>query len=80
MLQGQDKVWMHYVKDIIASDIYSAVFLASYAKYIKTSKSFADAMEVVDLQKYKVLKQPLKVRQAIRERSDVPFVFVIGKN
>lgn len=80
MLRGHDKVWMHYVKDIIASDVYSAVFLASYMRYARTSKSYADGMEVVDLQKYKVVKQPNKVRQAIRERANVPFVFVIGKN
>jgi hypothetical protein len=80
MLRGHNKTWMHYVKDIIASDVYSAVFLASYIRVAHTSKSYADAMEVVDLQKYKILKQPLKVRQAILERKDVPFVFVIGKN
>jgi hypothetical protein len=80
MLQGQNKVWMHYVKDIIASDVYSAVLLASYMRYVKQSKTYTDSLEVIDLQKYKVLKQPVKVRQAIRERSDIPFVFVIGKN
>ncbi|MBL7719225.1 MAG: hypothetical protein JNL72_10355 [Flavipsychrobacter sp.] len=80
MLRGQDKIWMHYVKDIIAADIYSAIFLASYLRYTRVSKSYTDSLEVVDLQKYKVLKQPQKVRQCIRERANVPFVFIIGKN
>lgn len=71
---------MHYIKDIIASDVYSAVFLASYMRQATLNRSYTDSLEVVDLQKYKVLKQPQKVRQAIRERVNIPFVFVVGKN
>jgi hypothetical protein len=80
MLRGRNKTWMHYINDIIASDVYSAVFLASYMRHATLNRTYADSLEVVDLQKYKVLKQAAKVRQAIRERTDIPFVFIVGKN
>lgn len=71
---------MHYVKDIIAADVYSAVFLASYMRQVAITKSYVPALEVIDLQKYKVIKETKKVSQALRERMSVPFVFVVGKN
>lgn len=75
-----DQVWLHYVKNIIAADVSSAVFLASYLKYTETSKTFASSIEVLDLQKYKVIRQENKVRVALRNRRDEPFVFPVGKN
>jgi hypothetical protein len=80
MWKGQDKTWLHYVKDIIAADVYSAVFLASYLRQVAITKSYVPALEVIDLQKYKVIKETKKVSQALRERMSVPFVFVVGKN
>jgi hypothetical protein len=80
MWSRQDKVWLHYVKDIIATDVYSAVFLASYLRYTSMNKTHIAFLEVIDLQKYKVIKQKHKVRAAIKERANVPFVFVVCKN
>ena len=75
-----NNVWLHYVKNIIAADVSSAVFLASYLRYTGINKDYASSLEVVDLQKYKVIKKTAKVRQALRDRVNVPFVFVVGKN
>ncbi|MES2701363.1 MAG: hypothetical protein V4649_01935 [Bacteroidota bacterium] len=58
----------------------SAVFLASYLRYTDLSKNYASAMEVIDLQRYRVIKQDTKVRIALRDRLHIPFVFVVGKN
>ena len=80
MWQGQDKTWLHYVKDIIAADVYSAVFLASYIRQSAMRKSYIPALEIIDLQKYKVIKEVKKVKSALRERVHIPFVFVVGKN
>jgi len=80
MWQGQDKTWLHYVKDIIAADVYSAVFLASYLRQGAIRKTYVPALEVIDLQKYKVIKEVKKVNMALRERIHIPFVFVVGKN
>jgi len=80
MWQGQDKTWLHYVKDIIAADVYSAVFLASYLRQGTLRRSYLPALEVIDLQKYKVVTDVKKVGKALRERMHIPFVFVVGKN
>lgn len=80
MLSGQDQAWLHYVNNIIAADVYSAVFLGSYMRNMRLNKSYAPYMEVFDLQKYQVISREQKVRQAIKERSAIPFVFVVGKN
>ncbi|MBA3827893.1 MAG: hypothetical protein H0X33_03060 [Taibaiella sp.] len=80
MISGQNRVWLHYIKDIIAADVYSGVFLASYMRHSGITKSYVSSLEVVDLQRYKVIKNTPRVRQAIKERSHVPFVFVVGKN
>jgi hypothetical protein len=76
----EEKEWLHYVKNIIAADVPSAVFLASYLRHTGISRDYATALEVVDLQKYKVVRQANKVKIALRERSGIPFVFVVGKN
>jgi hypothetical protein len=79
-MRHKNHVWLHYVKNIIAADVPSAVFLASYMRYNHISKNYASAVEIIDLQKYKVIRQAPKVRAALRDRIRVPFVFMVGKN
>ena len=76
----ENNLWLHYVKNIIAADVTSAVFLASYLRHSRMSKNYASSLEIIDLQKYKVITQENKVRIALRERTNIPFVFVVGKN
>jgi len=76
----ENKTWLHYIKNIIAADVSSAVFLAAYIRHCTISKNYTSSLEIIDLQKYKVIKQDAKVRIALRERINIPFVFVIGKN
>lgn len=80
MWSGYDKVWMHYINDIIAADVYSAVFLATYMRQTVLTKQYINFLEIIDLQKYKVIRSFPKVRSAIKERSKIPFVFVVSKN
>ena len=76
----ENNTWLHYVKNIIAADVSSAIFLASYMRRCNISKKYASSLEIIDLQKYKVITQDTKVRIALRERANIPFVFVVGKN
>ena len=76
----ENNTWLHYVKNIIAADVSSAIFLASYLRYSNTNKNYASSLEIIDLQKYKVIKQHTKVLIALRERVNIPFVFIVGKN
>jgi len=81
MWHRQDKVWMHYLNDIIAADVASAVFLASHLRQLIWTCQEARFLEVMDLQHYRVLRQPDRVRAAIKcQRLQQPFVFAVGKN
>ncbi|RYD55535.1 MAG: hypothetical protein EOP56_15590 [Sphingobacteriales bacterium] len=77
---GEDKVWLHYRKDIMAADMSAASFLSGYLRNLTVTRLYTNNLEVIDLQKYKVIKQAPKVHTALRERTTVPFVFVVGKN
>ena len=76
----ENKVWHHYLNDIIASDSHSADFLASYLTYTRLNKDYTSFLEIIDLQKYKIISVPSRVRIALRERLHLPFVFIVGKN
>lgn len=76
----QDKVWINYRSDIIAADTTSGSFLAKYLRFTLLNRSHISTLEVIDLQKYKVIKGEKRVRSAIRERLDIPFVFLSCNN
>ena len=80
MWSGQNKVWMHYLNDIIAADVASAVFLSSYLRVALRGRPNANYHEVADLQRYKLIRNPKKVRSAMMSRSHTPFVFILSKN
>lgn len=80
MYTGKDKTWMHYVNDIIAADVASAVLLSSHLRRTVRSLAHAGALEVIDLQRYKVLRNAKKVKVAMNSRLHIPFVFLVGKN
>lgn len=79
MWQGQN-TWIHYVKNIIAADISSAIFLASFLRRSNMNKSYIAHLEAIDLQRYKVLTKKNKVRAALSEATNTPFIFFVGKN
>lgn len=79
MWQRQN-TWIHYVKNIIAADIASAIFLASFMRRSYMNKSYIASLEVADLQRYKLIKKKEKVRAALNDNASTPFVFFIGKN
>ena len=80
MWSGQDKVWMHYLNDIIAADVASAVFLSSFMRHAVRNRANAQYHEIADLQKYKLIRSTNKVRIALSNRANLPFVFILGKN
>lgn len=80
MYTGKDKTWMHYVNDIIAADVASAVFLSSHLRRTVRSYAHTNALEVLDMQRYKVFRTARKVKAAMGTRLGIPFVFLIGKN
>lgn len=74
------RVWIQYLKSIGATDSSSARFLERYIQRISISKEYAAALEIFDLQQYKVIKKSAKVKDALREKIKMPFIFVACKN
>ena len=77
---GQDKVWMHYLNDIIAADVASAVFLSTYMRHALRGRTLGTYHEVADLQRYRLYRNARKVKAAMHNRAHLPFVFILGKN
>lgn len=71
---------MHYLNDIIAADVASAVFLSTYMRHAVRGRMVPKYHEVADIQRYKLLRSPKKVGKALSGRMHLPFVFVLGKN
>ncbi len=80
MWSGQQKTWIHYRNDIVASDVNTAIFLSGYLRQVSIHRLYVNSMEIADLQRYKLIKEHKKVNMAIRERLKTPFVFTINKN
>ena len=71
---------MHYLHDIIAADLASGVFLAHFLRQLRLTRNYVSSLEIMDLQRYKVITKPSKVKVSIRNADESSFVFVVGKN
>lgn len=75
MWDNGDKVWENH-EGILATDLSTAKFLHNYLRYMRVSRSYANCMEVIDLQSYKIQRNIRKVKQAINEQKHLePFIF-----
>lgn len=79
MWQGKD-AWLNYVKNIIAADVSSAIFLAGYLRRINVNKNCTASLEIIDLHRYRVITNRKKVFAAINKGINKPFVFLVGRN
>lgn len=77
---GEDKVWTRYRTDVLAADAGAAAQLMALIHVITISRVYSHCIEVIDLQRYKTIRRPAKVRQALKERLHLPFVFAVGRN
>lgn len=75
-----NKTWLTYKKGLIATNAASAAFLSDYLHHLTINRTYLAALEVIDLQKYKVIKPSRKLKQAINERLKIPFVFLSCNN
>lgn len=76
----ENKTWGHYRDDILAIDVDSAQFIADYIRHSFINSTHLSSIRIIDLQRYKIIRQPRKVKSALRERSAVPFVFIACNN
>jgi hypothetical protein len=77
---NRDRVWNRYVKNIIAADKPTAIFLAAYIKRVDINKEYVSSVEIFDLQQYTVISKAAKVRGVLRDKLNKPFIFIACKN
>ena len=80
MWGGFNKVWTRYTDDLIASDKQSAYFLETFTHRMRVQKTFVYYFEIIDMQRYKVIRKPRLVTGALEKVNKVPFIFLVGKN
>lgn len=80
MWSGQNKTWVQYTDNVMAADAIDASFLVKYLRQVTLQRSFLPVMEVIDLQRYKVIKRPVKIHNTLRERMHLPFIFIATRN
>lgn len=80
MFWEQQKNWYYYDTGLMATEYADALFLKKWFRAIVLSHNESQFFCVADLQRYKLITKPAKVGIAMRERSRVPFVFILGKN
>ena len=47
---------------------------------VETSQNYYQAIEIIDLPRYRIIKNPLKVKEALHRQPAKPFVFICNKN
>lgn len=75
-----DKVWMHY-REVLASDKSSAFFLSIYMRHMLINRTYLQAAEIIDLQRYRLIKpSSRKMQQYVNEKLRKPFIFLYCNN
>lgn len=80
MWEDNDTEWTHFRQDLMARHRASARLLAGFLRRVDKHRLHTGVLEVIDLQKYRIITSPKKVGTALRERLHLPFVFVVGRN
>jgi len=80
MLWKKQEDWQYYDTGLMATGYADALFLKKWFRSVLFNNREAQFFNVADLQRYRLYNNPSKVGIAMRERSKIPFVFVIGKN
>ncbi len=71
---------MEYKEGMVACDLRAALHLSHFVRHMTYNKTYLSSLEGIDLQRYKKLKTPVQLKQALSERRDTPFVFIYCKN
>lgn len=80
MWERKKIIWSRWHKNILAPNALAARFLTAFLAYAQQRKLHLNAMEVIDLQRYKRIQKPTRVGQYLREKKGEAFIFFIYKN
>ncbi len=81
MNRHQEKIWYQFEQDIIAVSEFQALALLSFLRKIQGNDGCYSAMEIYDLQRYKVIKHKNHIRNMLHlAPQDRIFIFPVCKN
>jgi|LauGreDrversion4_2_1035121.scaffolds.fasta_scaffold1846939_1 hypothetical protein len=69
--------YSHWGEETLALEVAS---LHKIFYEMESSLNFCIANEVIDVNRYRIIRKPLLVQQAIKERGNKPFIFICCKN
>lgn len=70
-----NRIWKHYRPGILASEPCAADFLSDYQHFLTLNRAYLGSSEVADLQKYKLVREPRRLRQYEHKSTDRSFIF-----
>lgn len=81
MFGRSEKIWKQYPQNIAAVNNREALYLLHYITYIHITKYHLNVMEILDVQRYRIIRKKNKVAKTlalpIKESS---FLFPFNKN
>lgn len=81
MYSKKIRAWRHFHNDILSVNRTDADLLEIFLSRTRISKAYLNAMEIVDLQKYRLVKQRNKVACLLQLPSaDRVFLFPVNLN
>lgn len=80
MWRRTSKTWSLFPHEIVATQAKDATCLYHFVRHVKANRMIAAWVEVVDLQRYRLVSHVPKVRNYLREKQDEPFIFFHFKN
>jgi len=81
MNRHQEQIWYQFEQDILAVNESSALALLAFLRKIQSDSSYYLSMEVYDLQRYKLIKNPKQVSNMMHlAAQDRIFIFPVCKN
>ena len=81
MLPRSTRTWKQYPQNITAINNREALYLLHFLTYVHITRSYLDLTEVVDLQRYRIVRKKSTVSKILaRPQTRDCFVFPVNKN
>lgn len=75
------KYWRYFDKDILSGTREDAIRLEAFLNRVRVSRTHLDTMEIIDLQKYRLVRQPHKIAALLRlAPAEQAFLFPVNLN
>ncbi|WP_118972719.1 hypothetical protein [Taibaiella koreensis] len=79
MFGRSEKIWKQYPQNITAVNNKEALYLLHYLSYVRITKCHLGLTEIIDLQRYRIIRKKQQVHRLLAEK-DKLFLFPVNKN